>query len=104
IGKYDESREWLKKFRKSGGKDNLTGSLKESNLSTSVFNAKPQYYITEVPFNSEYSDFGAFQINGKIYFSSTRDNSGLIKRTYSWNEDRKSTRLNSSHVKISYAV
>jgi len=69
IGKYDESREWLKKFRKAGGKDNLTGNLKESNLSTSVFNAKPQYYISEVPFNSKYSDFGAFQINGKIYFS-----------------------------------
>lgn len=86
IGKYDESREWFKKFKKSGGKDNLTGNLKESNFSTSVFNAKPQYYISEVPFNSEYSDFGAFQINGKIYFSSTRDNSGLIKRTYSWNE------------------
>ena len=86
IGKYDESKIWLKKFRKAGGKDNLSRDLKESNFKTSVFNAKQQYFIFDVPFNSMYSDFGAFQINGLIYFSSTRDNSGVIKRKYSWNK------------------
>ena len=86
IGKYDESKIWLKKFRKLGGKDNFARDLKESNLKTTFFNVKQQYYIFDVPFNSMYSDFGAFQINGKIYFSSTRDNSGIIKRKYGWND------------------
>ncbi len=86
VGKYEESKIWLKKFRKAGGKNNLSKDLKESNFKTSVFNAKQQYYIFDVPFNSMYSDFGAFQINGQIYFSSTRDNSGVIKRKYGWNK------------------
>src|SRR5690606_42001917 len=36
-----------------------------------------------------------------IYFKRPRNR---IKNKYGTNEDRKSTRLNSSHVKISYAV
>lgn len=86
IDKYEESKKWLKKFRQTGVKNNLSKDLKDSNFRTSVFNAKQQYFIFDVPFNSMYSDFGAFQINGQIYFSSTRDNSGLIKRKYSWNK------------------
>ncbi|HMQ43582.1 MAG TPA: OmpA family protein, partial [Mariniflexile sp.] len=37
-------------------------------------------------FNSKFSDFGAFEQNGKVYFTSSRDEGVAIKRLYGWNE------------------
>src|SRR5690606_40885149 len=41
---------------------------------------------------------------GALKWSSGRTNSRGARQVVRWPEDRKSTRLNSSHVKISYAV
>ncbi len=86
IKKYDESRIWLQKFKDSGGVVNANDFSKDVNFITSVFNAKQQYFLDRVRFNSKFSDFGAFEHNGKIYFASTRDEGVSVKRLYGWNE------------------
>lgn len=86
IKKYKESQLWLERFKDSGGVVNTNDFSKDINFITSVFNAKQQYFIDKVRFNSKFSDFGAFEHNGKIYFASTRDEGVSIKRLYGWNE------------------
>src|SRR5690606_41754399 len=48
-------------------------------------------------------EIGLLILGGGILFALTQASSGPFNEG-SWNGDRKSTRLNSSHVKISYAV
>lgn len=86
IKKYDESQEWLKRFKDSGGMVRANDFSKDINFITSVFGAKQQYFLDRVRFNSKYSDFGAFEHDGKVYFTSARDEGVAVKRLYGWNE------------------
>lgn len=43
-----------------------------------------QFKVDTTSINSPYSDYGAFILNDKFYFTSSRDTSGIIKRTHSW--------------------
>ncbi|MEL0456228.1 OmpA family protein [Flavobacteriaceae bacterium SZ-1-7] len=86
MKKYDESQIWLQRFKDSGGVVNADDFSKDINFITSVFGAKQQYFLDRVRFNSKYSDFGAFEHDGKVYFASARDEGVAIKRLYGWNE------------------
>ncbi len=86
MKKYDESQIWLQRFKDSGGVVDADDFSKDINFITSVFGAKQQYFLDRVRFNSKYSDFGAFEHNGKVYFASSRDEGVAIKRVYGWNE------------------
>jgi outer membrane protein OmpA-like peptidoglycan-associated protein len=86
MKKYDESQIWLKRYKDSGGVVNANDFSKDINFITSVFGAKQQYFLDRVRFNSKYSDFGAIEHDGKVYFASARDEGFAIKRLYGWNE------------------
>ncbi|WP_445736669.1 OmpA family protein [Mariniflexile sp.] len=86
IKDYKESQIWLERFKDSGGVVNANDFSKNVNFITSVFNAKQQYFLDKVRFNSKFSDFGAFEHKGKIYFASSRDEGVAVKRLYGWNE------------------
>ncbi|PIA82153.1 flagellar motor protein MotB [Gaetbulibacter sp. 4G1] len=86
IKKYKESQIWLQRFKDSGGIVNANDFSKDVNFITSIFNAKQQYFLDRVRFNSKYSDFGAFEHDGKVYFASSRDEGVSVKRLYGWNE------------------
>ncbi|NNC51255.1 MAG: OmpA family protein [Flaviramulus sp.] len=86
MKKYDESQEWLLRFKDSGGVVHANDFSKDVNFITSVFGAQQQYFLDRVRFNSKYSDFGAFEQDGKVYFASARDEGVAIKRLYGWNE------------------
>lgn len=86
IKKYDDSQIWLKRYKDSGGVVNADDFSKDINFITSVFGAKQQYFLDKVRFNSKYSDFGAYEHDGKVYFTSSRDEGVTIKRLYGWNE------------------
>lgn len=86
IKKYEESQIWLQRFKDSGGVVDGNDFSKDINFISSVFGAKQQYFLDRVYFNSKYSDFGAFEHNGKIYFASARDEGVGVKRLYGWNE------------------
>ncbi len=86
MKKYDESQVWLQRYKDSGGVVTSNDFSKNTNFITSVFGAKQQYFLDRIRFNSKYSDFGAFEHNGKVYFASARDEGVSIKRLYGWNE------------------
>jgi outer membrane protein OmpA-like peptidoglycan-associated protein/tetratricopeptide (TPR) repeat protein len=86
IEDYKESRVWMKRFKDSGGVANTNRFSKDGDFISSVFNAKQQYFLSKVDFNSKFSDFGAYEKDNKIYFTSSRDEGVSIKRLYGWNE------------------
>ncbi|MEP3839203.1 MAG: OmpA family protein [Algibacter sp.] len=86
MKKYDESQIWLQRYKDSGGVLDTNDFSKDLNFITSVFGAKQQYFLDRVRFNSKYSDFGAFEHDGLVYFASARDEGVAIKRLYGWDE------------------
>ncbi|WP_396600966.1 OmpA family protein [Algibacter sp. R77976] len=86
MKKYDESQIWLQRYKDSGGVVDTNDFSKDLNFITSVFGAKQQYFLDRVRFNSKFSDFGAFEHDGKVYFASARDEGTAVKRLYGWNE------------------
>ncbi|MGZ0017407.1 OmpA family protein [Yeosuana sp. AK3] len=86
VKDYKNSRVWLERFKDSGGVINANDFEKDVNFITSVFNAKQQYFLDKIRFNSKFSDFGAFEHDGKVYFTSSRDEGVSVKRLYGWNE------------------
>ncbi|OBQ51803.1 OmpA family protein [Tamlana sp. s12] len=86
MKKYKESEIWLQRYIDSGGVPGDNDFTKNVNFISSVFGAKQQYFLDKVRFNSKYSDFGAFEHQGQVYFASSRDQGVLTKRVYGWNE------------------
>ena len=84
---YIESRIWLKKFKDAGGAIDNDKFLKDADFITTIFNAKPHYFLKDVKFNSKYSDFGAYVHDGLTYFTSSRDEGVSTKHIYGWNKE-----------------
>ncbi|GAA4881967.1 OmpA family protein [Flaviramulus aquimarinus] len=87
IKNYKQSRVWLKKFHNAGGKIDHIKFTKDGEFINSIFNAKHRYNLNPIGFNSKFSDFGAYEYNNNIYFTSSRDKGVAVKRLYSWNEE-----------------
>ncbi|ULC58106.1 OmpA family protein [Flaviramulus sp. BrNp1-15] len=87
IKDYEAYRIWMKRFKDAGGSINEKKLGKDSDFINSIFNAKQQYFLTNINFNSKFSDFGAYEHNGSIYFVSSRDERALKKHTYGWNNE-----------------
>ncbi|GAL73039.1 tetratricopeptide repeat protein [Jejuia pallidilutea] len=86
IEDYKASRVWLKKFNDAGGVINENKITKDQDFINAIFNAKHQYFLKDVKINSELSDFGAFEHDGKLYFASSADKGVSTKHIYAWNE------------------
>ncbi|GAA3655360.1 OmpA family protein [Flavivirga jejuensis] len=87
IKNYKESRVWMKRYKKAGGEIKEATFLKDSDFINAIFNAKQQYFLSNVNFNSKYSDFGAYEHDGSIYFASSRNVGVSTKHIYGWNEE-----------------
>jgi outer membrane protein OmpA-like peptidoglycan-associated protein len=87
VKKYEESRVWMKRFKEAGGNIEEQIYLNDSAFLNSIFSAKKQYFLKTVNYNSKYSDFGALEHNGKIYFTSSRDEGALKKHLNGWDEE-----------------
>ncbi len=87
IKDYEGSRIWLKKYKDAGGNIDDSKISKDADFITSIFNAKKQYFLEEVKFNSKYSDFGAYDHDGNTYFTSSRDEGVSSKHIYGWNKE-----------------
>jgi len=84
VKRYDESREWLQKYRDSGKASKEVDEMLSKDISD--FKIKDKYTLEKAAFNSGFSDFGAFEKDGKIYFVSARDEGSSRKsKIYSWN-------------------
>lgn len=87
VKDYKESRVWLKRFKETGGDIKEAEFLKDGDFINRIFNAKLQYFLKDFDFNSKYSDFGAYEKDGNIYFASSRDEGVSSKHIYGWNEE-----------------
>ena len=87
VKDYESSRTWMKQFKEAGGNIEEHHYLKDSDFLNSIFNAKKQYFLKDVKFNSKYSDFGAYQHGDKIYFTSARDEGNIKKHLNGWDEE-----------------
>lgn len=84
VKRYDESKEWLKKYRIAGKNQAEIDAMLSKEISD--FKIKENYVLEPVKFNSEYSDFGAYERNGILYYISANDGSMTKKKNlYSWN-------------------
>ncbi|WP_237708875.1 OmpA family protein [Gillisia marina] len=84
VKRYDESKEWLKKYRTAGKNKAEVDELLSKDIAD--FKIQANYTLSKVAFNSEFSDFGAYEHNGTLYYVSAK-NDGMSKKnkTYSWN-------------------
>ncbi|TXE15233.1 OmpA family protein [Seonamhaeicola algicola] len=87
VGKYNEARTYLQKFKQAGGTINTNTLNTDKDFLNTIFNAKQQYFLKDVKFNSKYSDFGAYQNNGTIYFTSSRTVGASTKHVYGWDNE-----------------
>tara|TARA_R110002049_G_scaffold163800_2_gene329799 strand:- start:205 stop:2121 length:1917 start_codon:yes stop_codon:yes gene_type:complete len=87
VKNYRAYRVWMRNFKEAGGRIDDENLSKDGDFISSIFNAKQQYFLTDVNFNSKYTDFGAYEHDGKIYFASSRDEGVSTKHIYGWNEE-----------------
>lgn len=84
VREYDQSREWLKKYREEGKNEELTGKILNSE-EINVYDGFETFRTEPAAFNSRFSDFGAFESNGTIYFTSARADGAKNPKIYDWN-------------------
>jgi len=86
LGNYEEADIWLKKFKDFQSNDSRSKfvlgdiSIYEKLSSMDEVNIK----VTNLDLNTEYSDFGGYQHNGKLFFASARN---IGEKVYDWNEE-----------------
>lgn len=84
VREYEASREWLQKYQQEGKNENLVKPLlKEGEIKT--FPGMETFRVSPVSFNSGFSDFGAYEHNGIIYFTSARAKGAKNPKLYDWN-------------------
>ena len=84
-GNYEEAIVWLEKYRALNPDDNRIAGLDFNNLELYMkLSNDDEVYVTveNLPINSKYADFGAYERDGKLIFSSSRDGKSNI---YDWN-------------------
>jgi outer membrane protein OmpA-like peptidoglycan-associated protein/tetratricopeptide (TPR) repeat protein len=92
LGKFKEANKWLKKLKAVQQNDKHTKKFESISLEKFQELSTPKdVYVRVINLNSnsKYSDFGSFEQNGNLYFSSSRtdDNIKGKKKIYKWNEE-----------------
>jgi outer membrane protein OmpA-like peptidoglycan-associated protein/tetratricopeptide (TPR) repeat protein len=86
-GEYEQAIEYLEKYKENNPNDDRIAGLDFDKLELyeQLSNTDEVYVTVEnLPINSKYADFGVYERDNKIYFSSARDNSS---RVYDWNNE-----------------
>lgn len=84
VREYEESRKWLQKYFEEGQN---AGKIEEY-LGADEINAYKgfeSYKLQPAEFNSQFSDFGAYEKNGILYFTSARAEGSKRDKIYAWN-------------------
>lgn len=89
LDNYEEANLWLEKFRDIQNNDSRGKEYNKNNVEIiKELEETDDEVIVDVvnlPFNSEYSDFGSFIYNNELYFASARNTDE--KKKYGWNEE-----------------
>jgi outer membrane protein OmpA-like peptidoglycan-associated protein len=85
-GKYAEADRWMEKYLAMNDADSR-GHIQQNALPTiEKIKSVERYLIDEVDFNTEGSDFGAWQQGNMVVFASDRKVDYIIRREYAWKE------------------
>ena len=88
IKDYKEADKWLVKFKEIQGGDSRVKDFDANNLDLYEDLASTENVVVKIenmPFNTEFSDFGGYIANGMLYFASARDTQ--VKKRYGWNDE-----------------
>jgi len=82
-GKYENSNEWMAKFAKMRPSDARSIAFMENpDYLPKILEKGKKFYVNNLGFNTEYSDFGGTLQDGKLYITSSRNTS---RQNYGWN-------------------
>ncbi|MDX1602427.1 MAG: OmpA family protein [Salinimicrobium sediminis] len=83
VREYEKSREWLKKYQEEARNPQGVEQLLKSD-EIAVYDGLESFRVNPAPFNSQFSDFGSFENNGTIYFTSARGEADTKTKIYDW--------------------
>ena len=89
LGNNDEANAWLEKFKIAQASDSRSRIPINITLIEELSSTEKVYVeVVNLDINTEYSDFGGYEHDGKLYFASGRNTSetGNVKK-YDWNEE-----------------
>ncbi|HET8855322.1 MAG TPA: OmpA family protein [Salinimicrobium sp.] len=84
VRKYEESREWLRKYQEEGKNAGLAEEILEAD-DILTYDGLENFVVRPSEINSDVSDFGAYERNGIIYFTSARAEGSDRDKIYAWN-------------------
>ena len=86
---FEKADEWMEKFMMVQNNDTGANSYNAENISKYQEMEDPErnrvVKLSNLPFNSEYSDFGTYIQDGKLFFTSARNTDG--NKIYGWNQE-----------------
>lgn len=83
-GKNKESKNWMEKFATANPKDSRAVAFKKNpDYLEKLLSQQEKFTVEKTALSTEFSEFGAIQSHGKVYFASARNTSG---KTYGWNK------------------
>jgi len=88
LGNYQEAEAWLDTFKMQQSDDSRTNSEIEDLSIYDELSSMEKVYIDVVnlDLNTEYSDFGGYEYNGRMFFASARSAEGTGNKVHNWNE------------------
>jgi len=88
LGNYQEAEAWLDTFKMHQSDDSRSNSEIEDLSVYDELSSMEKVYIDVVnlDLNTEYSDFGGYEYNGRMFFASARSADGTGNKVYNWNE------------------
>ncbi|PTM08158.1 MAG: hypothetical protein DA407_08745 [Bacteroidetes bacterium] len=88
LGNYKEAEAWLDRFKERQTNDGRVDSEITDMSVYDELSSMDKVYIDVInlDLNSEYSDFGGYEYNGRMFFASARSADATGKKVYSWNE------------------
>ena len=89
LGNYEEAGNWLKTFKELQSEDSRSIVLGDISLYEELSSMEKVYIqVTNLDINTEYSDFGGFEHNNKLFFASARTIvDSKSNKKYSWNDE-----------------
>ena len=89
LGNYEEADNWLKTFKELQSEDSRSIVLGDISLYEELSSMEKVYVqVTNLDINTEFSDFGSFEHNGKLFFASARTVAdSKSNKKYSWNDE-----------------
>lgn len=83
VREYEASRNWLKKYMESAREPQKVEKLLNPD-EINVYDGLESFRVKPAAFNSPFSDFGSFENNGNIYFTSARGEADTKTKIYDW--------------------